>query len=113
MTVRRVAVLVLVGAVAAGCGWVPRTVEVTGARISPDGLTLELSAATCGAGLTVEVTEDRRALGVEVLARGGGEGDCTDTVVVELLRPLGGRALVDLSRLAEVEVVADPSVGSG
>jgi hypothetical protein len=95
----------------AACGWISHSVEVIEARVSPDGLTIEVSVATCGAELTVEVREDAISVTVYAMARNESGGACTDTWSVELEEPLGNRRLIDGHDFTRLEVTVDGSPG--
>jgi hypothetical protein len=110
MRMRSPAVLAAAAALAAGCGWVSRSVPIEAASVSTDGRVMEFGVATCDAELTAEFTEDSISVSVLVLARGGSDQGCSQEVGIELEDPLGERRLIDRFDFSEVAVVEDPSL---
>lgn len=89
-----------------GVDWRTR-VAVTDAWLSPEG-TLFLNVATCGGDPTLdlldETSEDVRVAVVSTRQLFRGVGDCKDTVEVPLERPLGDRAITDVTSGKTVEL---------
>ena len=88
----------------AGCGLIAKSVPILDARVSQDGLRLEVSVASCNADLSFEMQEDETSVALWVTARNDTSDDCADGLVVELERPLGGRILIDGHDFTEVEI---------
>jgi hypothetical protein len=97
------AVAVLVSAVVlAGCGWVAKSVPVLNVQASADGLTLEVTVATCNAELSIDIKEDYQSVTLFVTARQGSDADCADGITAELENPLSGRKVIDGHDFTEI-----------
>jgi len=103
------AAFVLVAVLVAGCGWVSKSVEILDVGVSEDGLTLELSVATCSADLSIEIQEDRETVAVWVSAKDGADADCSDGVTIELMAPFGDRMFIDGHDFTEIDVRVNDS----
>jgi hypothetical protein len=101
---RAAAAVGLAAVMAAGCGWVSKSVEILDVAASPDGLALELTVASCSAEFRVEIQEDAETVAVWVSSRNGMEPDCAGGVTVQLEAPIEGRSFVDGHDFTEVEV---------
>ena len=96
----------LVAAVCA-CGVTDRQIlEVL--ALSADERSLELMVASCNGSPSPTARVDENGDRVVVRVTGGTtNGDCADTVCIELDRPLDGRTLIDATTDTPVPLVAD------
>ena len=94
---------------AAGCSWVPRSVEILDVWVLSDGRTLEISVASCNADHGIEVQEDLQTVAVWVTAANDSGDDCADGITIELEAPLGDRTFVDGHDLDTLEVRREDS----
>jgi len=104
MRTTRLSIALLAALVAAGCSWVPRSVEILDVFVLPDGRTLEMYVASCNAEHNIEVQEDGESVAVWVTAVNDSNDDCADAVTIELRAELGDRVFVDGHDLGVLEV---------
>lgn len=113
VTCRRSQTLVLSAVILASCstleGGERKLVELRSpGTLSDDGRTVTVGVESCNGRPTVEVTESAAAVIVRVTSfvPNGDQDGCQDAVTIVMQQPLGGRAFVDGSTDAEIDLSA-------